>query len=128
MIHSSTVKLSLLLEAAGEEALTVRVVCDSVKGIDVTQEMKVHVTGDEEELKNAELKGVEVKDAVDEELNDSEFDDDDIEYDEYLANWCVCASLNCSVGRYSSMEIEQERNVLSQTTYVSYYRFLVMQV
>lgn len=92
MIHSSTVKLSLLLEAAGEEALTVRVVCDSVKGIDVTQEMKVRVTGDEEELKNAELKGVEVKDAVDEELNDSEFDDDDIEYDEYLANWCVCAS------------------------------------
>ena len=67
-----------------------RVVCDSVKGIDVTQEMKVRVTGDEEELKNAELKGVEVKDAVDEELNDSEFDDDDIEYDEYLANWCVC--------------------------------------
>ena len=88
-------KLNLLLETAGDEELTVRVLCDSVKGIDISQEMKVRVTSNEEELTNTELKGVEVKDAVDEELNDSEFDDDDIEYDEYLANWDVCSSLQC---------------------------------
>lgn len=92
MIRSSTAKLSVTLSNAGEDTLSVRVVCDSVKGIDVAQTLHVTVTGNEEELKNAEMQGVDVKDAVDEALDEEQFDDDDIEYDEYLAEWPVCCT------------------------------------
>lgn len=93
MIRSSTAKLSVTLSNAGEDTLSVRVVCDSVKGIDVAQTLHVTVTGNEEELKSAEMQGVDVKDAVDDKLDEEQFDDDDIEYDEYLAEWPVCCTL-----------------------------------
>lgn len=85
MIRSSTVKLDVMLSNAGEDTLSVHVVCDSVKGIDVAQTLHVTVTGNEEELKNTEIQDVEVKDAVDDAMDEEQFDDDDIEYDEYLA-------------------------------------------
>ena len=67
--------------------MTVMVLCDSVKGLELKTSFHTNVSGDEELVRlRSSRRGQEIDDWVDDLLDAGEFDDEDMVYDEYLIN------------------------------------------
>ena len=67
--------------------MTVMVLCDSVKGLELKKAFHTNVSGDEELVRlRSSRRGQEIDDWVDDLLDVGEFDDEDMVYDEYLIN------------------------------------------
>ena len=67
--------------------MTVMVLCDSVKGLELKTSIHTIVSGDEELARvRTSRRGEEIDDLVDDLLDAGEFDDEDLVYDEYLIN------------------------------------------
>ena len=87
VIRHTTVHLPFTLSSIGNETLTVMVLCDSVKGLELKTSFHMNVSGDEELVHvRSSRHGREIDDFVDDLLDAGEFDDEDMVYDEYLIN------------------------------------------
>ena len=84
VVKNTTVKLPLCLKNVGAQELTIRVMCDSVTGIDESMALNVKVTGSEEEVEQFESSTKNFKEYVDDEMDATQFEDEI--YDEYLAD------------------------------------------
>ena len=84
VVKNTTVKLPICLKSVGSQELTIRVMCDSVVGIDESMDMKVKVTGSEEEAQQFESSTRSFQEYKDDEMDADQFEDEI--FDEYLAD------------------------------------------
>lgn len=84
VVKNTTIKLDLCLKNVGSQELTIRVMCDSVVGIDESVALNVKVTGSEEEAEQVKTDTQNFEVYTDEEMDAEQFEDD--LYDEYLAD------------------------------------------
>ena len=84
VVKNTTVKLPLCLKSVGAQELTIRVMCDSVVGIDESMGLNVKVTGSEEEAQQFESNTRSFQEYMDDEMDAEQFADEI--FDEYLAD------------------------------------------
>lgn len=84
VVKNTTVKLPICLKSVGSQELTIRVMCDSVVGIDESMDMKVKVTGSQEEAQQFESSTRSFQEYKDDEMDADQFEDEI--FDEYLAD------------------------------------------
>ena len=84
VVKNTTVKLPICLKSVGSQELTIRVMCDSVVGIDESMDMNVKVTGSEEEAQQFESSTRSFQEYKDDEMDADQFEDEI--FDEYLAD------------------------------------------
>ena len=84
VVKNTTIKLPICLKSVGSQELTIRVMCDSVVGIDESMDMKVKVTGSEEEAQQFESSTRSFQEYKDDEMDADQFEDEI--FDEYLAD------------------------------------------
>ena len=84
VVKNTTVKLPLCLKSVGAQELTIRVMCDSVVGIDESMSLNVKVTGSEEEAQQCESNTRSFQEYMDDEMDAEQFEDEI--FDEYLAD------------------------------------------
>ena len=84
VVKNTTIKLPICLKSVGSQELTIRVMCDSVVGIDESMDMNVKVTGSEEEAQQFESSTRSFQEYKDDEMDADQFEDEI--FDEYLAD------------------------------------------
>lgn len=84
VVKNTTVKLPLCLKSVEAQELTIRVMCDSVVGIDESMGLNVKVTGSEEEAQQFESNTRSFQEYMDDEMDAEQFEDEI--FDEYLAD------------------------------------------